>query len=154
MRDTPPIAGAWVWLFPATMIIHVAEEALTGETFPRWISRVTGVDLAFGEFLALNAIAFSVIVTGTVLALRLQRGGWALAALGTAVVANALLHLGGTALTRSWSPGVASATLLWLPLGAYALHWTWRHAPRVDLAIGLVIGFFAHGLVSLSLALS
>ena len=135
------------------MIVHVAEEALTAETFPRWISRLAGVDLSFDEFLTLNAIAFSVIVAGTVLAFRHPGGGWPLAALGTAVVTNALLHLGGTALTRSWSPGVVSATVLWLPLGVFALHWMWRRAQRVDLAIGLIVGFFAHGLVSLSLAL-
>ena len=147
-------SGAWVWLFPATMLVHVAEEALTGETFPRWISRVAGVELGRAEFLTLNAIAFSAILLATVLALRLRRGGWVVAALGTAILVNALLHLGGTALTRSWSPGVASATLLWLPLGAFALLRVWRRAPRVDFTIGLVVGFLAHGFVSLSLALA
>jgi hypothetical protein len=146
--------GRWVWLFPGSMAVHVAEEALTGETFPRWISRVAGLDLGFGEFLILNAIAFGMMLAGSALALYSSRGGWALAAIGTAVLTNALLHLGGTAFTRSWSPGVVSATLLWLPLGSFALASTWRRAPRHDLALGLIVGFLAHGLVSLSLALS
>ena len=160
MREPAPAAGEeraagpWVWLFPATMLIHVAEEALTGETFPRWISRVAGVGLERAEFLTLNAIALGAVLLATFLALRLRRGGWAVAALGTAVLVNALLHVGGTVLTASWSPGVASAVLLWIPLGSTALLRTWRRVPRVDFAIGLVVGLLAHGMVSLSLALA
>lgn len=154
MRDTPPIAGAWVWLFPATMIIHVAEEALTGETFPRWISRVTGLDLSLREFLTFNAIAFGVVLLGTLLALRLRRGGWAVAALGTAFLTNVFFHVAGTFATGTRSPGVVSAILLWLPLGTYALVWTWRNARRRELALGVAIGFAAHSLVSLALLLS
>jgi hypothetical protein len=146
--------GRWVWLFPGSMAVHVAEEALTGETFPRWISRVAGVDLAFSEFLILNAIAFGVILAGTVLALRLRSGGWPLAALGTAILTNVFFHVAGTLATGVRSPGVVSAVLLWLPLGAFALASTARRARRSDLALGGAIGLAAHGLISLSLFLA
>jgi hypothetical protein len=143
--------GAWTWLFPVTMIVHVAEEAATGETFPVWISRVAWVHLTLVEFLAFNAIAFAVVALGTVLARRLRDGAWAVAALATAVGTNVVFHVAGTFLTGSISPGVYSAVLLWLPLSALALVWTARHASRRDLALGIAVGFAAHALVTLSL---
>ena len=144
-------AGPWIWLFPATMALHVVEEAWTGETFPVWISRVAGVDLTLGEFLVLNALAFAVVVLATILA---RSQAWAVAALGTAMATNVAFHIGGALLTGSWSPGLASATLLWIPLAAIALVHTARHARRRDLAIGLAVGFAAHGAVSLCLVLT
>src|SRR5688572_18538762 len=81
----PEAAGPWIWLFPATMALHVAEEAWTGETFPAWISRVAGVDLTLGEFLVFNALAFVVVVAATILA---RSQAWAVAALGTAMATN------------------------------------------------------------------
>jgi hypothetical protein len=144
--------GRWIWLFPVTMLVHVAEEAATG--FPAWIRRVARADLSMDEFLILNAIAFAVILVATVLAAWLRRGAWAVAALATALGTNAILHMGGTILTASRSPGVISATLLWVPLSAYALAWSARHASRHELAAGVVVGLAAHGAVSLSLILA
>jgi uncharacterized protein with HXXEE motif len=147
----PGRAGAWVWLFPATMLLHVVEEGWTAETFPAWITRVAGVDLGRGEFLVLNAVALAVILLGAWLA---RTQPWALAALGTATGTNVLLHLGGTILTGTWSPGLATAALLWGPLATVALIHVARHGRRRDLALGLIVGFLAHGAVSLSLVLA
>ena len=147
-------AGPWIWLFPATMALHVAEEAWTGETFPVWISRVAGVDLTLGEFLVFNAIAFAVVVAGAVLAVRLERGGWAVAALATGVLTNAFFHLAGTLATGSTSPGVVSAAVLWVPLGGFALVRAARRATRRELALGVAVGFAAHAMVSLALAVA
>lgn len=144
-------AGPWIWLFPLTMALHVAEEAWTGETFPVWISRVAGVDLTLGEFLVFNALAFVVVVAATILA---RSQAWAVAALGTAMASNVAFHLGGALITGSWSPGLASATLLWIPLATLALVHVARRARRRDLAIGLAAGFAAHGAVSLCLVLA
>ena len=141
----------WIWLFPATMVVHVAEEALAGETFPVWISRVAGVDLALPEFLIFNGVAFGAVVAGAFLA---RSHAWAVAALGTAMATNVVFHLAGTLLSGSWSPGLASGVLLWIPLGAIALVHTARHGRRRDLAIGLAVGFLAHGAVALSLVLA
>jgi hypothetical protein len=133
------------------MVIHVAEEALTAETFPVWTTRVAGVDLTMGEFLAFNGVALLFVLAGSFLA---RPQAWAVAALGTAFATNVVFHLGGTLLTGTWSPGLASGVLLWIPLGAAALVHTARHARRRDLAIGLAVGFLAHGMVSLSLVLA
>lgn len=149
--DRGASAGPWIWLFPATMVVHVAEEALTAGTFPSWIARVAGVDLSPGEFLAFNAVALLVVVAGAWVA---RSRAWAVAALGTAMAANVVFHLGGTLLTGTWSPGLASGVLLWTPLVAAALVHAARHAPRRHLAIGLAVGFLAHGAVVLSLVLA
>jgi hypothetical protein len=143
--------GSWIWLFPATMALHVAEEAWTGETFPAWISRVAGVDLSLGEFLVLNAVALGVVVTATILA---RSQAWAVAALGTAMATNVAFHLGGALLTGSRSPGLATGIILWVPLATLALVHVARRARRRDLALGVAVGFAAHAMVSLALALA
>ena len=143
--------GRWRWLFPVTMVVHVAEEARTAETFPRWISRVAGVDLDLGEFLVLNAIALAVITAGAGLA---RSRPWAAAALAVAVLTNVVLHVGGTVVTGSWSPGLASAALLWLPLGGFTLFRVIPVATHGELTAGIVVGLLAHLGVSLSLVLA
>ena len=150
-QDRGGSAGPWIWLFPATMVVHVAEEGLTAGTFPVWIARVAGVDLSLGEFLAFNAVALLFVVAGAFLA---RSRAWAVAALGTAMATNVVFHLGGTLLTSTWSPGLASGVLVWIPLAAAALVHAVRHAPRRHLAIGLAVGFLAHGAVVLSLVLA
>ena len=143
-------AGRWIWLFPAATAVHVAEEALLGATFPAWISRVAGVDLSMPEFLAMNAAALAAVAVGAALARR-PGGAWAEAALGTAVLANALFHAAGSAATASLSPGLVTSALLWLPLGAAAVAGSARRARRRELVLGVLAGLAAHGVVLLSL---
>jgi hypothetical protein len=70
-------------------------------------------------------------------------------ALGVLVLINMLLHVGGTLGSGSYSPGLVSAALLWLPLGLFALRWSWRRISRSRFAVGAALGVVGHGLVSL-----
>jgi hypothetical protein len=63
-------AGSWVWLFPATYLIHTLEEGCVGERFYAWIRRVLGRSLSPRAFLALNALFF-VAMSAAVAVLRL-----------------------------------------------------------------------------------
>lgn len=149
--DTRTRGPWWAWLFPAALLVHVAEEALALGTFPAWISRVAGVDLSMTGFLLANGLALAAMVAGAWLAAR-PGGGWALAALGAAVLTNAVFHLAGTAAMRSLSPGTVTAVLLWVPLGAAAIAHALRHARRREVALGIAVGFVAHGAVTLAIA--
>jgi hypothetical protein len=76
-------------------------------------------------------------------------------ALATIVFANALLHAGATLLTSSYSPGVISGSLLWLPLGASVLVRGFRVLPMRTAMYGLGLGVAVHAFVPLfALALS
>jgi hypothetical protein len=40
--------GSWVWLFPFSYLIHIAEEYWGG--FPAWIARFWGVESSLSNF--------------------------------------------------------------------------------------------------------
>jgi hypothetical protein len=40
------LRGRWLWLFPTSYALHIAEEGLAGERFYRWIGRVTGREVS------------------------------------------------------------------------------------------------------------
>lgn len=140
-------AGLWTLLFPLTYAVHIAEEYWVGETFYRWVSRIASVDLSREEFLVLNAVAMLIMIVGVIVAnvtpVRLP-----IAALATVTAMNGTLHVFGTLVSRSYSPGVISGVLLWIPLGVYALRRTHATLPRVEFYAGVTLGFAAHGLVS------
>ena len=136
-------------LFPATYLVHIAEEYAAGEGFPAWLSRVAGVSFAPEQFLLLNALFWLLMLGIIALAQAWAHGSVLLVALGTLVLVNAGLHMGGTLYSSAYSPGLLSAVLLWLPLGGSTLHRAWAHLPRGRFALGVGTGFAGHALVSL-----
>lgn len=133
--------------FPATYLLHATEEYCCGETFPAWISRLAGVHFTAEGFLWLNGIAMVAMLIAARLA-ALPRTRWLLAALATVVVINAMAHLVGSLATWSYSPGVVTGTLLWLPLGATTLHRARTELSRRGLFGGVAAGILAHAAVS------
>lgn len=140
--------GKWIWLFPLTYVVHIAEEYWGG--FPAWASRFSSVSLAPNRFLQLNAYALTVMALCVVLVLTWRSMNFLLVGLGVAVVINVLAHALGCVVTRSYSPGVISAIFLWLPLSGFTLVRAWRNAGRSAFWVGIVVGVSMHGLVSLA----
>jgi Protein of unknown function with HXXEE motif len=122
-RGRPPLrARRWLWLFPATYLVHIAEEGLAGERFYRWVARVSGRSMSGRAFLGLNALYWTVMALAVRGAVRgRERRPWIAPALGTVVALNAVGHVLGSALSCSYSPGLVSGLLLWGPLGVVAL---------------------------------
>lgn len=149
MTDRRPLtaAGLWTLLFPLTYAVHIAEELWAGETFYRWVSRVAAVDLSREEFLAMNAIAMLVMIGGVIVA-NLMTVRLPIVALAAVTALNGTLHVFGTIVSGSYSPGVISGVLLWIPLGVYALRRTHGALPRAAFYAGVGLGFAAHALVS------
>ena len=136
----------WPWLFPVTYALHIAEEYAAD--FPAWLAAVAGARLTEQGFLVINAIAFAVMIAGVTAAV-VSRVRWPLVALATVVTINAMLHVCGTLLTASYSPGLVSATVLWLPLGIYALRTLRIEVSTAQYASGAAAGIAAHALVSM-----
>ncbi|HLL77758.1 MAG TPA: HXXEE domain-containing protein [Pyrinomonadaceae bacterium] len=139
----------WGWLFPATYGVHIVEEWRGGEGFPAWFSRVMGARLTAEQFLALNAYALAGMTLGVVLTLLFRQMRWLLVGFGAAVLINGLAHIGASALTRSYSPGVVSGALLWLPLGAWMLAAGRKDLSRRDFSVGVVVGIAMHVVVTM-----
>lgn len=143
---------AWGWLFPASYALHILEEWRGGEGFPAWFARLTGVELAAGEFLLWNVVALVLMSASIVLTIRFKHLRWLLLAYATAFLLNALSHLIASLYTISYSPGLVSSLLLWLPLGALALLRFRKTLSRRGRRAGLLVGLLIHCIV-LSLTL-
>jgi len=140
-------AAAWGWLYPATYAIHILEELWGGEGFTAWLARVAGIELSAGQFLGWNALALLLMALGVRLALRYRHLRWLLLAYAVAFLLNALSHLAASLYTLSYSPGLVSGLLLWLPLGAFALLRFRKTLSRRGRRAGLLVGLSMHCVV-------
>lgn len=127
------------WCFPATYLIHIAEEYAAG--LYTWVARF-GVEMSAVYFLAANGVMW-VLMVGAVVFARRRNAAWVVIALGTIILINGTGHVLGTVLTRSYSPGAVSGLLLWMPLGFRTLV-----AARHAVARGVFLGGIAAGVLT------
>src|ERR1051326_882972 len=139
--------GKWIWLFPLTYVAHIGEELWGGEGFAAWINRVAGFHLTAERLLVLNAIGWVAMTIGVALVRGSAKWRWVLTALGGIVLMNVVLHGAGSVITRSYSQGLVSSIVLWLPLGLFTLLHEWRHAARSTFVKGLIGTAVFHALL-------
>lgn len=140
-------SGRWVWLLPLTYLCHLAEEYWAVEPFYRWVARL-GWTLSEPRFLVLNAVALVVMTAAVWASTRWRAAALAVPALSTAVTLNGLLHVAASVITVSYSPGLVTGLLLWLPLGSYGLRRSRAALPRHRFWTGVCVGLLGHGIVS------
>ena len=136
--------AAWCWLYPATYAIHILEEWCGGAGFTAWLTNVAGVELAAEKFLVWNALALLLMAASVPFALRFRHLRWLPLAYGVAFALNALSHLAASLYTVTYSPGLASGLLLWLPLGAWTLLYLKPTLTRRGRRAGLIVGVLMH----------
>ena len=91
----------WLWLFPASYAVHIAEEGLADERFYHWIHRVVGREIGADTFLALN-LAFETAMGAAVWRARSRAdSGWIVATLGTITTVNGVGVRAGLAAVRA-----------------------------------------------------
>jgi hypothetical protein len=141
--------GNWLWLFPASYVVHIAEEGLAGERFYHWIRRVVGREVGPGAFVALNLAYGAAMVAAVRRARTREDAAWVVPALGTITAVNGVGHLVGSVATRSYSPGTVSGVAIWAPLGLYAVLRSRGVLPRAAWRRGVLTGTMALGSVAL-----
>ena len=139
--------GLWVWLFPVTYLIHIAEEFWVGDGFHVWVARFGGGGLEPETFVALNATALVVMTAGTALVRRYSVMNWLVVAFGTTLVLNGVTHLLASVYTVSYSPGLISGNLLWVPLGIFGLWQVRRWLSRQVFRLAIFTGALIHAAV-------
>jgi len=135
----------WAWLFPLTFLCHILEEYYGG--FHHWIARVIGAELSPLQFLNLNAMFWIVMTVGITAAMLVPLCRWLAAIFAVTVTLNATLHLIGSVVTMTYSPGAVTGTILWLPLGTYTLFLAYKHFTRVQFAAFIIVGIILHLMV-------
>jgi hypothetical protein len=129
-----------VWLFPLTYGIHLLEEYWVGEGFPAWAQRLWGTSLSTGEFLVWNLFGLTLMCVGALLVTRFTPLRWIEIALSVAVFGNAAGHVLASLMTVTYSPGVITGLLLWMPLVWVRLRDALTACSRTGRRAGILLG--------------
>lgn len=141
----------WIWLFPLTYLIHALEEYWGGEGFYRWSAKIMGRGMTPEQFIAINSFGWLLMLTGVLLFRKTPSVRWLTITFATIVFINGIAHLVGSIWTNTYSPGVVSGLLLWIPLGAATFYRAWRRVTRRSFVSGLLAGVSVHALLFLIL---
>lgn len=139
--------AALLWLFPPAYLAHLAEELLAGPGFPAWVAHIAGRPLPLTAFVAINAVAFTLLIAGTMAAIRDERYGWIAVAVATVLSVNALLHAAGSVMTGTYSPGLITGIVLYLPIGQLLLLRALHQIEPPRFTRGVLAGLAIHTLV-------
>ena len=134
-----------VWLLPLAYAFHILEEWFGG--FPEWLAVVTGSPLPRGAFIVINAVALAVMILATRAAARRESHGWMGIAIATILLVNGIAHILGSLVTGTYSPGLLTGVVLYLPLAQLALARAWSQAEGAMFGRGVVAGIALHALV-------
>jgi len=135
-------------LLLVTYALHIIEEYSFG--FPAWASAHTGLALTEEVFLRLNATFFVVMTACVLVGMLFAPAQWLVLPLGTVVLINGTGHLVASLLTWSYSPGLVTGTLLWIPLGLRIIRAARLLWPFAGVSAGILLGAGLHILVPLS----
>jgi len=147
--DLPDIAiTIWSWLFPATYLIHIAEEYWGGEGYSAYLLRLRGVHLSPPRFLVIQSLGFVLMVTGVILARRFGFPQMMLVILGAIVLVNGLTHAVTSVRHRGYGPGLVSSLVIWVPLGLITLFRFKGIISERRYWTGVVIGVGVNGIIT------
>jgi len=111
----------WLWVFPITYLIHIAEEYWGGEGYPAYILRLRGVHMSTARFLVAQSVGVVLVTIGVILARRFNFPQMMLIILGSIVLVNGITHTVTALSIMSYGPGLWSSIFIWLPLGIFTL---------------------------------
>jgi hypothetical protein len=134
-----------LWLFVPAYGVHLVEEWFAG--FPAWLATVVGRPLPVTVFVSINAVAMVIAVLGIRAAVRTERYGWIAIAIATVFLINTLSHLAGSLVTGTYTPGLFSAVILYVPLASVVLVRALDQASRQHMLQGVIAGALIHGAV-------
>ena len=123
-QPSSPSAAAinfWLWVFPITYLIHIAEEYWGGEGYPAYILRLRGVHMSTTRFLVAQSVGVVLVTIGVILARRFNFPQMMLVILGAIVLVNGITHSVTALSILRYGPGLWSSLFIWIPLGIFTL---------------------------------
>ena len=131
-------APVWVlWVVAISFALHASEEYFTG--WQSWALQISGIVVPTSLFISANFVA---VVAAFVVAWN----GWKWPAVSlifpAATLVNGIFfHILPTIAMRRVSPGVYTASLLYLPFSSYAFFAAWRNRfSRKSMALAFLLG--------------
>ena len=130
----------WLWLFPITYVIHIAEEYWGGEGYVAYLFRIRGVRMSPTRFLFLQSIGLVGMSVLVVLSQLLDFRQFMLAMLGTITLLNGVTHTITAISHRGYGPGLVSCVLTWIPLGLVTLIFVFGQTSIFSYVTAVVFG--------------
>lgn len=125
MDQTKPLSDRyvtlWLWMFPITYVIHIAEEYFIGGGYSAYLQKLRGVQLSPTRFLVAQSIGVVLMVVGVVLAKRFRFQNMLIVILGAVVLVNGLTHSVTSIAHRGYGPGLITSGFIWIPFGLATL---------------------------------
>ena len=134
-----------VALLPVSYALHVLEEWFGH--FPEWMALVLGAPLPRPAFIAINAVALIAMSVAARAAVARERNGWLMVVIATVLLINGIAHIVGTLVTGTYSPGLVTGAILYLPLAPLALIRARSQLDPAAFTRGVVVGVALHALV-------
>jgi len=125
-----------LWLFVPANMIHVAEAWFSG--FPLWFGQIVGRTLPGSAFLLINGVTLVLLIATIRAATRAEQNGWMAVAIAAFALLDITEHAASAALTQSYTPGLVSGVVLYLPLGALVTTRAFDQAPRAQVLRGII----------------
>lgn len=144
-----PPSALWMWLFPVTYLIHIAEEYWGGEGYTAYLYRLRGVHLSTARFLAFQSLGVVLICIGIVISLNLKWPRFFLTIMGALVLSNGITHTVTALRHGGYGPGLVSCVLIWIPLGLVTLILLQGEMPTLRFVVASLIGFGINAAVAL-----
>ena len=144
-----PVSALWLWLFPVTYVIHIAEEYWGGEGYSAYLFRLRGVQLSPARFLIFQSLGVVLIVVGVIVSQQFRFPRFMLCLLGALVLFNGITHTVTAIRHGGYGPGVVSCLLIWIPLGLVTLFRLYSQMTTVRYVKAVAIGFAINALMAL-----
>jgi hypothetical protein len=144
-----PPSALWMWLFPITYVIHLAEEYWGGEGYTAYLLRLRGVHMSSARFLAFQSLGVGLIIVGLIISERLRFPRFMLAMLGALVLSNGITHTVTAIRHGGYGPGLVASAVLWIPLGLVTLFHLFAEMGTLRYIAAVSIGLAINGMVAL-----
>jgi hypothetical protein len=112
--------AGYLWIFAAVLVIHLTEEFCGGmRSSDR--DKLHGLDLSRGGFIRTNLVAVVGLIAISVTAVKMGFPQFLLVSLGTFILVNGARHAVKSVREITYSPGLITGILVFLPLGVLTL---------------------------------
>lgn len=139
----------WLVLFPASYVIHFAEEYWAGEGYPAYLYRLRGVRMTNRRFVVLQSLGFVLFIAACAISYLLAFPQLMIAILSGFVLCNGVSHTLTAIADRRYGPGLFASILLWMPLGAISVYFLMGQMTNMRLFAGVFAGIAINGVVAI-----
>jgi Protein of unknown function with HXXEE motif len=139
----------WLILFPLTYLLHIAEEYWGGGGYSAYLLRSHFVEFSPARFLVLQSLGMFLMLIGFLVSIPLRFPFTMLTIIATVILVNGVVHSARSLIEWSYTPGLVTAVLLWIPLGVITLFNTWSNMRIGRFAFAVLTGIAISLLVEL-----